>query len=473
MNLRSIVGFAFGPIASAAISIVIVPIIAWSFPPADIARLNIFQISLSFVLLLSVLGLDQAYVREYSETKEKSQLLLNCFVPGLAILIIFGGISVYFASELSNWLYAEAQPALYFITLGAFVVNYLSRFLSLTLRMEERGWAYSISQVLPKVLQLVLVVCVVPLVLQKKFLHLLLIVFGSSLAVLLIYSWNTRRQCAEALRARLDFREFKTLMAFGMPLIFSSAAYWALTAATIIMLRSLSSLDEVATYSMAANFAGAAIVFQSIFSVIWAPMIYKWTAQGRDMKIIEQISRQALAIASAIIAVSGSLSWICDWLLPVHYSEVKYILLCMLMQPLLYTLSEVTGVGIGIARRTIFSLWITLVALIVSVGFNYVLIPLLGASGAAIANSLAFFVFFLGRTEVSARIWRDFPRKRLYLFLAGLWAFSVAMVSGAAFAPTLIHGTCILLAFFVAYEFKGQFLEIIELVRLRKKPQTT
>ena len=82
MQLKSVVGFSIGPIVGAFIGLVTLPLNAWIFSPDDIGRLNIFQTICSLMLLFSVLGLDQAYVREYHEVANKEALLKACVVPG-------------------------------------------------------------------------------------------------------------------------------------------------------------------------------------------------------------------------------------------------------------------------------------------------------------------------------------------------------------------------------------------------------
>lgn len=473
MNLRSIFGFASGPIAAAVLGLGSVPVIAWVFTPEDIGRFNVLQIALSFALLFSTLGLDQAYVREYHEVKDRAQLLRACFAPGFLLLLVLAAVSCFFAGPLAQWLYADVNPWLTWLTLLAFIIAYLSRFLSLILRMQERGWAYSASQVLPKIVLLLLLAVLAFTAFQKAFIHLQLITLASLAAVLVMYAWNTRTEWWLALLSRIDMPQLKQLLMFGFPLIFSGLAYWGLTATSTIALRSWSTLDELAVYSVANSFAGAAIVFQSIFSVVWAPTVYKWVSQGVNMGVVDQIAQQALAIACVIIALCGALSWVCDFLLPERYAQVKYILLCMMMQPLLYTLSEVTSVGIGVQRKTVFSLWITLAALLANLALSYTLVPKMGAAGAAIANASAFTVFFVGRTEVSARIWRGFPRTRLYGHVVGALALVVATVLFGSTAPKVVHGMWAILLIVLSYSFRGRFSEMIDLLKAKTKVSQT
>lgn len=464
MTLKNIIGFAVGPLASAGLGLIFVPVVAWSFSPSDVARMNVFQIAISFSLLFTVLGLDQAYVREYHESDNKGRLLRSCFLPGFMLLGAVGAISLPFSDDLAFLLYEQADPILYFLTISAFFALYLSRFLALTLRMQGRGWTYSVSQIIPKVLQLILVLFIAITISYRNFLQLQSVTLLSMVALVFFCVWNTRDELKKALKERIEFQELKRLLAFGYPLMFSSLAYWGLTAASTLALRAWSSLDELAVYSVAGSFAGAAIVFQSIFTVIWAPTVYKWVSEGADMSVVDRVAKQALAIIFAIVAVCGSLSWLCDWLLPSRYSDVKYILLCMLMQPLLYTLSEITCVGIGIQRRTIHSVWITLLAMLMNIVLGYFIIPSHGAAGAAASNAIAFSAFFFARTEVSSRIWRSIPRVNLYFGVILLVSLAIGMSFWASISQSLAHISWLLLLFSSLYFYRNQWIELAQLL---------
>ena len=471
MRLKILIGFASGPIVAAILGLVSVPIMAWFFSPSDIGRLNVLQVTSSFALLLSVLGLDQAYVREYHESLDRPKLFLSCFLPGFALLFIISAATVPYSAELSSLLFADSNKWLFAMAAAGFFLNYTSRFLSLILRMQERGWAFSMSQILPKTLQLTLILLLALSTIEKSFLQLAGVTLGSQAAVLLIYLWNTKDEWIAAVKSRIHPTELNSLLKFGVPLIFSGLAYWGLAATSTFALRTWSDLEELAVYSLAHSFAGAAAIFQSIFTVIWAPTVYKWVSRGVDMAIIDTIAQQVLAVICAIVAISGSFSWLCDWLLPPEYRDVKYILLCLLMQPLLYTLSEVTCVGISIQRRTIYSIWITFAALVTNLCLNFLLVPPYGAAGAAVANAAAFTVFFVARTEVSARIWRRFPRLKLYTCMTALLAVTTITVFFGSIAPVAIHvfWAALLLGFFVA--FRTQWIEIMAVIRDRKARQ--
>lgn len=471
MRIKNLIGFASGPIVGAVLSLITVPIIAWIFLPPDIGRLNVLQVTLSFALLLSVLGLDQAYVREYHESLDRPKLFLSCFLPGFLLLTAISAATLPYSNELSSILFADSNRWLFTMAVAGFFLNYISRFLSLILRMQERGWAFSMSQILPKTLQLTLIILLALSTTERNFLQLAGLTLASQTVVLLIYLLNTKNEWIAAAKTRIKLTELNSLIKFGFPLVFSGLAYWGLAATSTFSLRTWSELEELAVYSLANSFAGAAAIFQSIFTVVWAPTVYKWVSQGVDMKIIDAVAQQVLAVVCTIVAISGSFSWLCDWLLPTEYRDVKYILLCMLMQPLLYTLSEVTCVGIAIQRRTIYSLWITLAALATNLCLSFLLVPSYGAAGAAVSNATAFTVFFIARTEVSARIWRGFPRLKLYTYMTALLAGTTITVFTGSIAPILVHVLWAALLLGSVVAFRTQWMETMAMIRNRKAKQ--
>lgn len=432
VNIKTILAFAMGPIASAALGLMTVPAIAWIFPPRDVGRLNMVQVSVSFGVLLFNLGLDRAYVREYHEWRDRGALLKACFTPGFLLMMLVVLISIPFDERIAEWLFGVGHVAYYWILVACVIVSFVSRFLSLILRMQDRGVAFSLSQILPKIILLVVMGVFLLPIFERSFGGLEVAYLLSLLSVLFIYSWNTWRHWVPAVSASVSREQVYHLLSYGVPLIFAGVAYWGLDATSSVALRSLSTLPELAIYSVSMSFAGVGVVFQTIFTVLWAPMVYKWVAGGVDMRRVDDIARQALAVVCTLWTLTGCLSWLTDFVLPAHYAQVKYMMLCSIGQPLLYTLSEITCVGIGITRRSMLSMWSTIAALAVNVAGSLWLVPAHGAAGAVAANTVAFLAFFVARTEASAHVWRPFPRARLYVFVTLAVLLSIATL---AFGP--------------------------------------
>ena len=416
MTPKKISAFAIGPIGGALLGFISLPVITWFFSAEDIGRVSMLQVTVSFCVMFFGLGLDQAYVREFHEKPNSPQLLKNVVLPGFLPLVAAIGVFLFFPEKLSFWLFDIESSLLGSLVLICLLSAFISRFLSLILRMQEKGLAFSMSQVLPKVFFLLLIGSYIVSNAEFTTFQLLAAHTFSIIIVCLVFAWNTRSEWFPALKASFESSRAKEMLRYSIPLVFGGLAYWGLTAMDKVFLRSMSSLEELGIYSVAVSFAAAATIFQSIFSTVWAPTVYKWVAAGENLDKVQEVTRYVLFLVVLLFCMAGLFSWIIDFILPEAYINVKYIVVACLGYPLLYTLSETTVVGIGVTRKTMYALAASVIALLSNLLGNYLLIPLFGAAGAAVSTCISFWVFFVCRTEFSIFVWRRIPRRTLYLF---------------------------------------------------------
>lgn len=424
MTPKQIAAFAIGPLGAAVLSVIALPVITWFFSQEDVGRMAMLQVTLGFSTLLFSLGLDQSYVREFHEAKNKPALLKVAMVPGLVLLVATILIVLSLDGTLAGWLFDMPRWHLSAIVGMAVIATYVSRFLSLVLRMNERGLAFSMSQLLPKLLLLVIIGGYVVIDADKGLTNLLLANAAAITFVCGIYGWNTRSEWLEGVRSNLNINQLRSMLRFGLPLMLGGLAFWGLTAIDKVFLRAIASFEELGVYSVAVSFAAAAGILQSVFSTIWAPTVYKWASAGTGLEKVNKVSRYILALVVLGFVAAGLLSWVVALFLPANYIAVQWIVVSCVGYPLLYTLSESTVVGIGISRRSSFSMVAAVTAFAVNLIGNWWLIPIFGAAGAAVSTCISFWVFFFLRTEFSIYLWKPMPRLLLY-------AFTIITVAGA------------------------------------------
>lgn len=229
------------------------------------------------------------------------------------------------------------------------------------------------------------------------------------------------------------------MLRFGVPLIMSGIAYWGLNTMDKLFLRSMSTFEELGIYTVASSFAGVAIIFQSIFSIVWAPTVYKWAAEGINNRKIDQITEYVLAAVVFLFVLAGLFSWVVSYFLPERYFQVQYLLVPCMACPLFYTLSETTVVGLGITRKSSYAMLAAVIAALVNIIGNYFLIPPYGATGAAISTAFSFWGFLVLRTELSCFVWRKIQRTKLYTStLACLFAAIGTTIFGKAHSEIVI-----------------------------------
>lgn len=162
MNAKKILGYALGPIGSAAFGLLSLPLISWYFPAEDIGRIVLLQTIAGLSILLLGLGLDQSYIRDYYAVKDKAALFKSVFLSPLiltvAIVVLVLLINASWPSEIIFDIPSANLGILFLIFLATTLII---RFLALILRMKEQALAFSVSQLAPKFLILVLVFAVI------------------------------------------------------------------------------------------------------------------------------------------------------------------------------------------------------------------------------------------------------------------------------------------------------------------------
>lgn len=439
MKFSQILTFAVGPAANAVLGLATLPLMAWLFTPEDVGRMSMLNMALSFCILFCSLGLDQAYVREYHTETSRGRLLRNVVLPGLIILLLIcTGFSLS-PGSLTLVLFGQWDTALSFLIMAVLLCAFLSRFLSLILRMEGRGLAFSISQLMPRLVML----C---------FLGGYTILSSRHTQLQLISAWAVGMVAATAVLVWLTSGEWKTvfydpegnvrlwdMLMFGLPLIPGGLAFWGASTVDRVFVRIYAGFDELAIFSIAISVAGVAGILQSIFTTVWAPVIYQRAGAPEEVaEIVSRMTRWMTVVIVFLFSVAGLLSWTVRYLLPDSYAGIEHILVACLGFPLLLTLSEVTSVGIGLKRKSIYLLLTSVVTLLFNIALNTVLVPSAGAGGAAAATCLSFWVFLVLRTECSVRIWRKTPRYEAYLFtLFCVCAAAMSSVTGEAIGKLL------------------------------------
>lgn len=453
MNKKIILGYALGPIGSGFLGLISLPIITWFYSVEDVGRISMLQVFTSFSILFFCWGLDQAYVREYYESKNKPLLLKTVVFPSLILCVVIMAVLLIFDSYLvSYWLYDVKSSYLSIITILCFVIALLSRFLSLVLRVQERALAFSMSQLLPKILLLLFILLTVWFGYSRDVYNLLTANTLSLCFAFVIYAWNTRVDWLPAIKLKINKEDLKEYLVFGLPLIVGGLASWGLNTADRLFLRGMASYAELGVYSVAMSLAGVATIIAGIFNTIWAPIVYKWESTGNiNYQKIDQISEYVLAAIYFVVVISGLFSWVIPYFLPQEYVKVQILITICLIGPLFYTLSETTAVGIAIARRTKLSMYASICALFAAIIGNYLLVPLLGGAGAAISLAISFWILFILRTEFSKRVWRKMPYFRSYLVSFLLLFFSIinTLISIGSHYRYLLWCGCIIIGIFI------------------------
>lgn len=431
MQISNIARFAIGPLGAAVIGAASIPLLAWLYPPEDIGKIALLVTLSNLSVILFTLGLDQAFIRDYYECSERASLLKAVVSPGLLLLSLSASVALLlFPGWLGLYFFGVHSNILSVAVVICFIAMFGMRYLTVLLRVQGRGLQFSLAQITPKLIFLVFLLFT--FIFPSGFDFLLGAHVFSVLATLMLFLFILRKDLISALTASWSPVLWREKLRYGIPLVVSGLATWALMSIDKLLLRSKADFGELGIYSIAVSIAAAVGVLTSVFNTIWAPMVFKWVAEEESVQKIDVVSERLSAVIYFLFVLSGMLSWVVEYFLPKDFVQVKYIVTACMAVPLLYTLSEALGIGLTVSRRTIYAMVAAFLSVLIGLALNYVLIPIYGAAGAAAATACSFWIFVFLRAEFACMVWRNFPRFKIYL--------SSGLVSGLAAVSAIFGG---------------------------------
>ncbi|CAH6810603.1 Lipopolysaccharide biosynthesis protein [Vibrio chagasii] len=412
--LNRILSFSLGPIGLAALSLLSVPITAWIFPPEVVGKMNFVIMFSSFCLLVLSLGLDQAYVRFYYDEIDSPRLLTHTFAPGFILISIVMSVVVLLFPWSQVWFGVEGLVSILLVASYA-ILLFIHRSSSVILRMKNKGWLFSLTQISIKLITVLILLYYFYHLSEKKIIWLLLAQFCGVLFAVVVSLIVTREEWLLAIKVKFNKSFQVELLKFSLPLVISGLSFWCMTSLDRVFIKHYLGFDSLGIYSVVISFSGVVLILQSVFSTVWAPMVYEWAAKGQGLENVDTVTRWMTLAIGGIFTLAGLFSWLIPYILPTEYESVEFLLVACVAYPLFYTLSEVTVVGINLAKKTKHIMIGSIVALLINISLNYILVPLYGLKGAASATAISFWCFLVMRTELSCHFWKKLPRLPIYL----------------------------------------------------------
>lgn len=470
MNRSKVLGFAVGPIGAAVLGFVSLPASTWLFGAADFGRIAMLQTITSLVIIVFGMGLDQSYMREYNDAANRTALFKKAFFPGLAALVLVAlSMSLIAPGLIARSIFGKEVANFDVLIIVVLVAAYCSRYFSLILRMQERGLAFSMSQVLPKLFFLTALLGIYLSREPRELIMLLGAQLLSMVAASLIFAWNTRAVWVP-IPSPDNGPSLAALTGYGAPLMLSGLAFWGVEAMDKVALRVLGDFRELGNYSVAVGVAAVAGTLAALFTTIWIPTAYRWAAEPDCGERIEALAQRLVALGSTIICAAGAFTWTLSFLLPGEFDTVQYLICACMAPPILYACAEVTGIGAGINRRSVAVMASSALVCALNLGLVFSLVPRLGAAGAATATAVSFLVMFFLRTEISIRQWRPMARLSLYLPTTAITACAILFAITGRMAPIWWLAAWHILTIALVLRYRGLFVELWQKIVRRTTP---
>lgn len=418
--LKKLAGFSIGPIVGAMIAFITIPITTYFISPEEYGKASMFTVYQVLIATFMYLGLDQAYIREYHSEDDKNNLMKNALAIPLILSLILFAVIFFAREQVSFLLFGNSNYELAGVLFGVTIVCLvIERFILHSIRMRERAIEFSFVNILIKLLILIFTIIFV-IFIRRDFLS---VVYSSAIGQILgdLYLIIRYREFLNFKSVRPNKKLIRRMLIFGVPLILAASLNNLLNSIDRMILRVQSTFFEIGIFSAALKVSATLNILQTSFTSFWVPTAYRWYENNKEVKHYELVSQALLFVMSILFIFILTFKDFIILLLSPDYESAKLIIGFLCLQPIFYTISETTTLGIVFSRKSYLNIYISFLSLIPNVIINILLVNKFGALGAAIATGISFFIFFISRSYFSNKYWIGFSyRRHIIVFMTML-----------------------------------------------------
>ncbi len=461
---RHSVIYGLGGLVSRILAVLLLPLYTSYLLPSSFGRVETLTAATAVAVIVLRMGVSTAFFRFYFDHKDaKSRLAVVrtsfWFTMGMATLGLI--LCFAFAPQVSQLLQLGHHPELVRAAAVGFWAQMNFEQMTSLFRVEERSIAFALASI-ANVLITIGATLLLVVGLHEGALGLLIGNFIGTLCVYLVLLAYRHEQ----LGFQFDRRLFRGMQRFGLPLVPSALALWAISFVDRLFIGGYKGQGEVGVYSAAIKIASVITFAMFAFRTAWPAFAYSISDDRDAKRTYSYVLTYLLVFASWIALGLGALApWLVQLMTAPLYQRAEKGVALLAFAGAVYAGYTVLAIGSGRARRTGFNWVITGVGAAVNVGLIVWLVPRYGMVGAAVATLVAYVVLFAGMLVYAQRV---YPvayqwRRVTTALVVGAALTAAARVPHLSFAPSLL----IALAYPLVLALLGFYLPA-ERARLRR-----
>lgn len=415
--LKKFLSFSIGGYVNAVIGFFMLPFITRILTPEEYGIASLIAVLVDMLVIMCSMGLDQGLVRFFYEEDEdnRGRLLYNSISYPIIFFFILSIILFIFKDKITFFILNKNDNFLWKVILVSILFRILHLFSILIIRMQQKGKLFSFFNILLKVSEF-LFILILYKIYKNSYKILILASLFSFILTSLLSVFFERKIWTFSGKEKITKKE---LLKYSFPLVLTMGLTWLFASADKLTIKYFSDLNQVGLYSSSFKIVSIISVIQSGFTTFWTPIVYEHYSKNPEDTLFYKKANDYLSIIFFSMGL-GILIFrdLIVFLLGDKYYLSKFIIPMLIFIPVMYLISETTVMGISFKKKSKYFLYISIVVSITNILGNIILVPFLGAKGAAISTGISYILFFALRTYFSNKLINfNFNLKRIYFII--------------------------------------------------------
>lgn len=446
--------YGFGGVASRFISFFLLPVYTRVFNPSEYGIIDVIATVTMLATILLTAGIDTAlsyYFYQKPSTEDRKKTINAAAFYSFAINSLLAVVVWIFAPEICQLLFKTSTYAIYMrIAILAIPFSSLVTLNLNVLRLQRKPWAY-LSLSLPQVLLSVLLNIYLVVILDVGILGVFTTNVVVSLLTLLAGLFINRQYFS--LR-HIDLPRLRLVIRYGLPLVIAGISMWSISYLGRYFLLHYESLDQIGIYSVGLKIAAVVAIVTQAFRLANAPFQFEMSSSDEAPEVYGRtLTYFILGTSFICVPVALYARPVLQLLTTEAYFEAYRVVPFASYALIVYGVSQLVGVGLLITKRTGVTGILTAVGALANVVYLFVLVPMFGIIGAALATLLAQSTIVILKFIFAQRAyWIPYDLRRVTIILLTAWCFialGFVLESGNFWmdvvVATIVFAACILI----------------------------
>ncbi len=443
--------YGAGNVLGKLVGFFMIPFYTHYLTPAGYGTLELLDLSLTLTTLVLTMWLNASVVRQYNdfgEPKDRNQAVSTVLIFAFFIGLVVMGCGMRFSRPLST-LILNTPDLHFYVTLESwsFLFSTVNVVCLSYLRARQRSTLVVSTGLVSLILSLLLNIYFIA-VRHSGVVGVLYSSLISSTVVTIPLAVQTIRH----VRLSFSFGKLGGIIAFGAPLIITSAAAFTVNFSDRFFLRHFSTISTVGVYALGYKFGFMlSLLVVQPFDMIWQARIYDIAKRDRSGEIFSRLFEYygfvlVTAALGLSICIKEVLSLVSTPDFRAAYKVVPIVALAYVFQGT----NRFFLAGTYIAKKTMYLGPVGLASAAANIGLNLLLIPRYGMLGAAWATAISFFFMSALSLFVSQRA---YPIPYVFTRVVALMGLAtlVYLGSGLVTLPSLALQLSLKLALFAVF----------------------